>query len=124
MAFTALPMTDLWLRLASREVFADYALLQETASRLPVADFHTAFTEAVEAAVRRGELESSGRQLLLEFAEGCGRYDLTGQTAHITQYGDRLETLEQETAQKAAPLCRVYQMTGVAGGTALALLLM
>ncbi len=124
MTFTALPMADLWRRLATREVFADYILLQDTAAGLDAQDFSSAFTGAVERAVEVGLLESPGRQLLLEFLEGCGRYDLTGQTAHITQYGDRLEVLEQETAQKAAALCRIYRVMGVAGGAALALLLL
>lgn len=116
-------MTTLWRRLATREVLGNYTLLQDTVAGLDTEDFATAFTEAVERAASSGLLESAGRQLLLEFLEGCGRYDLTGQTTHITRYADRLEELEGETAQRATALGRIYRVMGVAGGSALALLL-
>ena len=122
--YTALPMKELWCRLASMPVFSDFSLLQDTAQGLKSADFSCAFMGAVERAFAQGRLTPAGHQLLLEFAEGCGRYDTNRQEEHIAHYRDRLGELEGDLRQEADSKGRVYRVMGMAGGGALVLLLM
>ena len=70
-----------------------------------------------------GLLLPAARQLLTEFAEGCGRTDMAGQQAHIDYYR-RLLAAEEETARRTyAEKGRVYRVLGLTGGIALMLLL-
>jgi len=122
--YTARPMNELWRRLAGMPAFSDFSLLQDTAKGLQQAGFGSAFSAAVERAFAEGQLTPPGRQLLLEFAEGCGRYDTVRQEEHIAHYRDRLAELETELRQEADTKGRVYRVMGLAGGGALVLLLM
>ena len=124
MSFTALPIGPLWQQLAAQTAFSDYRLLQDTAVGLGTTSFDIAFASAVEQAQTDGVLTPSGRQLLLEFGAGCGRYDLTRQAEHIRHYRRRLEELESTLDQQATVKGRLYRVLGLAGGMALALLLL
>lgn len=117
-------MSELWQRLAEIPAFSRFTLLRDTAVGLKTADFFTAFSGAVEGAFIAGQLTESGRQLLLEFGEGCGRYDAARQEEHIAHYRDRLAELEEELRQDSDRKGRVYRVMGLAGGAALVLLLM
>ncbi len=117
-------MISLWRRLAAAEVFVDHRLLQDTAAGLEDAPFGAAFSRAVERAQTDGLLTPVGRQLLLEFGAGCGRYDLTRQAEHIRHYRQQLEELESQLTEQAAVKGRLYRVLGSAGGVALALLLL
>lgn len=122
--YTARPMHELWRRLAGMPVFSDFSLLRNTVNQLEKNDFAVALPKAVEQAFALGQLTESGRQLLLEFGEGCGRYDAARQEEHIAHYRDRLAELEAELRQEAISKGRVYRVMGMAGGGALVLLLM
>ncbi len=122
--YAALPMTDLWRRLAASEAYGDCRLLRDTAAALPDDSFAIAFTAAVERAEREGLLTPAGRSLLAEFGEGCGRYDLLRQTEHIRHYRCQLEDLSKELSLSAVMRGRLYRVAGLAGGVALALLLL
>lgn len=117
-------MKELWQRLAQTPVFSEFSLLQDMAGALEKEDFLIAFSKAVDCAFATGRLTETGRQLLLEFGEGCGRYDAVRQEQHITHYRDRLADLEAELHQEANAKGRVYRVMGIAGGGALVLLLM
>lgn len=117
-------MQQLWRRLAAMPAFGDFSLLQETVRRLNNEDFGVAFSGAVEQAFAAGRLTLAGRQLLLEFGEGCGRYDAARQQEQIAHYRDRLAELEDRLRQEAESKGRVYRVMGLAGGGALVLLLM
>ncbi len=124
MSYTALPMPDLWRRLAQGEGFAAFSLVQDTAKALPHTPFSVAFTEAVNRAEGEGALLPAARQILLEFGEGCGHTDLSGQQAHIAYYRGLLSAQEEEARRLWQEKGRMYRVLGLAGGVALMLLLM
>lgn len=116
-------MTDLWRRLAQSEGFSSFELVQSVANALPRSLFAVAFAAGVEEAEQEGLLLPPVRQLLLEFGEGCGHTDLTGQQAHIEYYRTLLAAQEAESRRTWQEKGRVYRMLGSAGGVALMLLL-
>ncbi len=122
--YTAQPMTVLWQQLAASAVYGESHLLRHTAAALTDTPFTAAFTAAVEQAQAEGLLTPAGHSLLLEFATGCGQYDLTRQTEHICHYRRQLEDLAVSLSDYAAQRGRLYRVTGLAGGVALALLLL
>lgn len=124
MRYTAQPMPDLWRRLAKSEAFASFSLVQDTAVALSHVSFVAAFSNAVEGAVKEGLVLPVTAQLLREFGEGCGHTDLAGQQAHIAYYRTLLTAQEEESRRLWQEKGRVYRVLGVAGGVALALLLM
>ena len=105
-------------------MLCDFPLLRDVAQELNKADFAPAFSVAVERAYTAGLLTSTGRQLLLEFGEGCGRYDVTREEEHIAHYRALLKEQECLLQQEADSKGRVYRVMGMAGGGALALLLL
>ena len=123
LTYTALPLTQLWRQLAAGEAFQDVPLAQVTAEKLKEHPFFEAYTAGVDSMAGDG-LTAADRQLLLEFGEGCGRTGLAEQAAHIRAYQRLLEQAQQEAQQRAATQGAVYQMLGLAGGVALALLLL
>ena len=122
--YTALPMADLWRRLAASEAYDDCRLLRDTAATLPDVPFSAAFGAAVERAEQEGLLTPAGCGLLLEFGGGCGRYDMIRQTEHIRHYRCQLEDLSKDLSLTAMLRGRLYRVAGTAGGVALALLLL
>ena len=117
-------MPQLWLRLKTMPAFSDFALLTATIQRLTGGDFTAAFAGAVEGCYAAGQLTSTGRQLLLEFGAGCGRYDYVRQREHIAHYCHRLQDHRQELEFEAAVKGRLYRVLGASVGCALALLLL
>ena len=124
MSYTALPMPQLWRRLAQGEGFTAFSLVQDTAKRLPDTPFSVAFAQTVKEAEGEGLLLPSACQLLLEFGEGCGHTDLEGQQAHIAYYRELLSLQEGEATRLWQEKGRVYRTLGLTGGIALMLLLM
>ena len=124
MSYTAQPLPILWRRLAQSEAFAAFSLVRDTAKALPAAAFAAAFTAAARQAEEQGLLLSADRQLLEEFAEGCGRTDLEGQQAHIEYYRRLLVAREEDARCIYGEKGRVYRVLGLTGGMALMLLLM
>ena len=117
-------MPDLWRRLAQSEGFAAFSLAKDTAEEMAQVSFFTAFSQAVKKAEQNGLLLPPARQILLEFAEGCGHTDLTGQQAHIEYYRTLLTAQEEEARRVWQEKGREYRVLGLAGGVALMLLLM
>lgn len=117
-------MPVLWRRLAQGEAFATFSLVRDTVAALPDTPFATAFSSAVEVAEKNGLVLPSARQLLLEFGDGCGHTDLTGQQAHIEYYRTLLSAQEADCRRLWQEKGRVYRMLGLTGGVALMLLLM
>ena len=124
MNYTALPMPDLWRRLAACEGLADFSLVRRTAEGLDTATFAAAFAAAVESAAQEGVVLPPARRLLLAFGEGCGHTDLDGQQAHIAYYRARLAEQEEEARRVYREKGRTYRVLGLTGGIALMLLLM
>lgn len=124
MSYTALPMPALWRRLAQGEGFASFSLVQDTAKALSNTDFAAAFSSAVQKAEVEGVLLPPARQLLLEFADGCGHTDLVGQQAHIEYYRTLLSAQEEDARRLWQEKGRTYRVLGLSGGVALMLLLM
>lgn len=117
-------MEELWERLIALPGFSDCALLTATVSQLVDSDFATAFSEAVEGCYTAGRLTVTGRQLLLEFAAGCGRYDYVRQQEHIRHYCACLQDLQRELETESAMKGRLYRVMGASVGGGLALLLL
>lgn len=122
--YTAQPMSDLWRHLAESAAYADCLLLRDTAAVLPDTPFAAAYAAAVERARTAGLLTPVGVALLAEFGSGCGRYDLTRQTEHIRHYRMQAEELTAALHRRATVQGKLYRTTGLAGGVALALLLL
>lgn len=123
LTYAALPMSDLWYGLATGEL-GKFSLVADTARELNTASFVTAFHRAVDIAAAQGVLTAADKQLLLEFGDGCGRYGLAGQSAHIRAYHQQVESAAEVARQQATAKGQVYQMLGVAGGVGLSLLLL
>lgn len=117
-------MEDLWRRLAAMPGFSDFPLLTATAEGLDGETFGSAFSRAVERAYTAGRLTPAGRQLLLEFGDGCGRYDYRRQQEHFHHYCRRLADLQRDLESEVAVKGRLYRVMGAAAGGALALLLL
>lgn len=117
-------MDELWGQLTAMPVFSDFLLLTATATRLTDGDFPTAFSGAVERCYTEGYLTLAGRQLLLEFGAGCGRYDYLRQQEHIRHYCARLCDLQRELEADVAVKGRLYRVMGASVGGGLALLLL
>lgn len=124
MSYTARPMPELWRRLAQGEGFATFSLVQDTAKALSDTPFAEAFSAAVHKAEGEGWLLPPARQLLLEFAAGCGHTDLAGQQAHMEYYRTLLSAQEEESRRVWQEKGRMYRVLGMTGGMALMLLLM
>ena len=124
MSYTAQPMPDLWRKLAQSEAFSTFSLVRDTAQGLAHADFAAAFSAAVDTAQGEGLVSAEGREILLEFAHGCGRTDMDGQQAHVAYYRTLLTTQEEDARRAYTEKGRVYRMLGFTAGVALALLLM
>ena len=105
-------------------VFSDFSLLTATVNRLTGDDFATAFAGAVESCYTAGQLTPTGRQLLLEFGAGCGRYDYQRQQEYIVRYVHLLQDHQGELASEVAIKGRLYRVMGASVGGALALLLL
>lgn len=118
-------MAILWQQLAASGAYEDCRLLQDTVDALREdTAFIDAFSAAVDIACGAGLLTEAGRGLLQECGVGFGRYDLTRQTAHLQYYGDRAEEMATALMADASVQGRLYRVTGLAGGVALALLLL
>ena len=124
MTCTALPMAQLWRRLAASDAYGRCRLLTDTAAALDHLPFDAAFRAAVERAWTEDLLTPAGRQLLTEFGAGCGRYDMERQSTHIRLYTAALTALDEELAAEAVAKGRLYRVLGAAGGAALVLLLL
>ena len=124
LAHTPCPMPQLCHRLKAMPVFSDFSLLTATVNRLAGDDFVTVFTEVVEGCYTAGQLTPTGRQLLLEFGAGCGRYDYRRQQEHIARYVRLLQDHQEELASEVAVKGRLYRVVGASVGCALALLLL
>ena len=124
MAYTASPLTELWRGLADSGSFSGFSLVTDVAQTLDSRSFASAFSTAVEKAADVGLLLPSTRQVLLEFAEGCGSTDLAGQQAHIEYYRTLVQQLWEQADDLWREQGRVYRVLGPAAGVALALLLL
>ena len=123
--YTAQPMAVLWRRLAAQGVYENCRLLRDTVAALGEdTPFPTAFSAAVETARAAGLLTTAGHSLLSECGAGLGRYDLTRQAAHLCHYRQQTEELAAALEREAAERGRLYRVVGLAGGAALALLLL
>ena len=124
MSYTALPLPDLWRRLAQYEAFSAFSLVRDTVDGLSCHSFTDSFSAAVEKAAEADWISPATAQLLAEFARGCGSTDLQGQQAHVEYYRTLLSAEEEESRRLWQERGRVYRVLGLTGGVALALLLM
>ncbi len=123
LSYAARPMGELWQAMAAGQAFADFSLVRDTAAAVNDMPFGEAFAAAVDKATADGLLTAEGYRLLTEFGEGCGRFDLAGQIAHVEAYRRLLSAAAEEARGQATAKGQVYQMLGVAGGVGMALLL-
>lgn len=123
MAYSSRPLSALCRELAQTPATEPWTLLTDTLSGLDKGEsFAAAFTGAVER--REAVLTPEDRQILAEFAGGCGRSGLTQQQAHFRSYGEQLERCCREARDQARRRGQVYPMMGVSAGVCLALLLL
>ena len=123
MAYSSRPLSALCRELAQSPTARSWTLLTDTQSALDKGDsFAAALTGAAER--QAAVLTPEERQLLAEFAAGCGRSGLRQQQVHCAAYRERLERCCREAREQAQRRAQVYQMMGVAGGVCLALLLL
>lgn len=87
-------------------------------------DFRAAWNGAVKEKGKESGLTGQDRELLAGFGEGLGRSDVEGQMANCDLYGGLLADRLEEARREAAAKQRLYLTLGVAGGLALALLLL
>ena len=115
-------MEELWRSLSA--AFGDFSLVRDTVDGLSERSFDAAFRRAVEKAAQEGFLIPTDKRLLLEFGEGCGRYDLERQAEHIRAYRLQVETAIKAAAAEAAAKGQVYRVLGLAAGVGLSLVLL
>ncbi len=119
------PLSALWQTLAADTVLCDYPLVQDTASALCKGDcFYTAFSAAVDKAVKEGLLLPPEAALLTELGGSLGHSGLEEQGVCIRQCLRRLEKERLSAQELVAVRARVYPMLGLAGGVSLALLVL
>lgn len=116
-------MGELWRQLAQMDSHVACPLVTATAERLAAAPFSRAFSMAVEHLTEQGVLQQAERGVLLSFAAECGQYDLSRQAAQIQGCVTQLEAVRQTASELARTRGQVYRVMGIAGGAALALLL-
>lgn len=117
------PLSALCRDLAQNPATGPWELLTDTLSGLDKGEI---FAEAFAGAVERqaAALTPEDRQLLSEFACGCGRSGLKQQQAYFAAYRQRLEAACRQAREQAGRRGQLYQTMGVAGGVCLALLLL
>ncbi len=122
--YSATPIDALWGQMASEETFGRFSLVQDTAAGLATQTFDSALRQTVDKAAMAGLLVPATAQLLTQFADGCGRFDLEGQIAHIAAYRQRLAQAAEMAKETMTAKAQVYQMLGLAGGVGVSLLLL
>ncbi len=123
--YFAQPLSALWQSMAKDAVLVDYPLVQDTASALCKGEnFYTAFSFAVDKAVKQGHLLPLEAALLTELGGSLGHSGLASQGECIHQCLVRLEQERLSAQEVVAVRARVYPMLGLTGGVCLALLLM
>ena len=120
---SARPMGDLWRQLAQMNSHAACPLVVATAQGLAAAPFSVAFAAAVEQLSEQGVLAQEERDILLAFGAESGQYDLSRQAAQIQGCVAQLEAVRESAAELARTRGQVVRVMGMAGGAALALLL-
>ena len=86
--------------------------------------FADAWSVAVNRAAAGNGLSAEDIALLVEFGEDLGRTDMSGQTAHIRAYAELIDRNRKDAEQTALARAPIFRTVGIAGGVALALLLL
>lgn len=125
LTYTAAPLSALWEALAGNEVFSRYPLVRDTVDGLRRSEtFGAAFGAALDRALQQGLLQTTERELLFELGDALGRTGLTEQKRTIRDCRERLCERRHAAEELARVRGQIYQVMGIAGGVALALLLL
>lgn len=125
LTYTAAPLSVLWATVAENKIFIRNAFVQDTADGLRRGEvFGVAFGGALDRALQQGLLQTTERELLFELGDALGRTGLTEQQRTIRDCRERLCERRHAAEELARVRGQIYQVMGVAGGVALALLLL
>lgn len=123
--YTAQPIGEVLRSLAGTAEFYDFSLLRDTAASLPAnGEFRKVWSEAVHKYSREWALSERETTLLLDFADGLGTADITGELHHCEQYTRLVRDCLEQRKEEARTRGGLYTALGLCGGSAAALLLL
>lgn len=123
--YTALPMGELLRSAADTEEFSTFPLLQDTVAHLSDdGEFRTAWKTAVREHCRGWVLSEQETTLFLDFADGLGTADITGEVRHCQHYAKLVGDCVQQRKEEMRTRGGLYTALGFCGGSAAALLLL
>ncbi len=123
--YTAMPMGEVFRSLANTSEFSAFSLLRETVTNLSSdGDFRSAWRESVHKHSCEYALSERETTLLLDFVEGLGTADITGELHHCEQYSRLVRVCLEERMTEAHTRSGLYTALGLCGGSAAALMLL
>ncbi len=120
MTYTTRPLAELWRDMDKSGAFADFSLVKSVSGLLE----EYTFSDAFSAALTHAELTQQERETLLTYAGGCGVTGLKEQIAHLESFREIARCFREEAARQALPKAQIYPTVGLAGGVALAMLIL
>ena len=123
--YTAMPMGRVFCLLAGSSEFENFSLLRDTVENLSAdGDFRTAWQQNIPKSRREWALSERESTLLLDFAEGLGTSDITGEIRHCEQYARLVRECLEQRKEEARTRGGLYTALGLCGGCAAALMLL
>ena len=122
--YTAAPLRDILSPLAVEGEYKALLFLQDIQHEL---DHDKTLSSVWNQSVRNRQkvcgLNRADTELLVEFGNGLGKTDIEGQLSHCELYAELFSRQAENARQEVAAKGRLYTTLGIAGGLALALLL-
>lgn len=123
--YTAQPIGEVLCSLLETTEFSSFSLLRDTVSNLSVdGEFRGAWQNAVKGHCREWALSERETTLLLDFADGLGTADITGELHHCEQYIRLVRDCLEQRKEEGRTRRGLYTALGLCGGSAAALLLL
>lgn len=123
--YTAQPIGEVLRSLQDSAEFSEFSLLRDTVSNLSAdGEFRPAWKASVQDHCREWALSERETTLLLDFADGLGTADVTGERHHCEQYTRLVRDCIERRKEEARTRGGLYTALGFCGGGAAALLLL
>ncbi len=123
--YTVLPIGETLRAIVDTAEFSAFPLLTDTVCNLSDdGEFRTAWKAAVRKHSREWALSEQEMTLFLNFADGLGTADITGEIHHCQHYARLVGECLKRRKEEARTRGGLYTALGLCGGSAAALLLL